>query len=114
MAAPANLGIHNAPTIHIQEPRGRTTTADDLQSPPVAHGIYAMRNHTNSFTLDRSRTRSFSRTSTIRRQNTEWDAEAGIMQEGDFKEKQVGRATDSTMFYGLSRAGLSWENAVLV
>ena len=57
-------------------------------------------NSANSFPLDRSKTRSFSRASTTRRTNTEWDAESGIQQEGDFKEKQVRRSnSDVSVLY---------------
>ena len=113
----ANPGVQHAPTIQIQEPVGRTTSREDMQSP---HGIYSMRLHSaNSFPPERSFTftRSFSRSSSSRRRktNADWDAESGIQQEGDFKEKQVRRApADMRLRKLICYLGVSWQDTVLV
>ena len=109
-------GIHNAPTIQIQEPTGKSASREDSRGREGAHGIYSMRIHSaNSFPIERARSRSFSRTSTTRRTAVDWDTESGLQQEGDFKEKQVMLASSVHVAHYSSRcSGLPWQNAPLV
>jgi hypothetical protein len=76
-------------TIQIQDALHSTRSHEASPSPGVAHGIYSMRNRSQtSVNLHRSRSRSLSRAATERR-SVDVEDGAGLRQEGDFKQKQV-------------------------